>query len=96
MSRGRWAVSTADRLTVARETSLGAKNNWPGQQDEQKGLLLGIAATIAGVAKKRVPVAHPQLRVKQQLLRSKDGNGNSSCRDSDVELPGTLGFTGLT
>jgi hypothetical protein len=29
--------------------------------------------------------AHPQLRLKQQQLRSKDGNRKCSCRDSDVE-----------
>ena len=29
---------------------------------------------------------HLQLRLKQQLLRSKDGNGNCSCRDSDVDF----------
>src|SRR3981081_2371938 len=32
-------------------------------------------------------LAHPQLRLKQQQLRSKDGNGKCSCRDSDVECP---------
>src|SRR5580698_9853413 len=33
--------------------------------------------------------AHLQLRLKQQLLMAKDGNGNCSCRDSDVEFPVT-------
>jgi hypothetical protein len=31
--------------------------------------------------------SHLQLRLKQQLLRSKDGNGICLCRDSDVESP---------
>ena len=30
---------------------------------------------------------HPWLRLKQQLLRSKGGNGNFLYRYSDVELP---------
>src|SRR5436309_15060299 len=30
-----------------------------------------------------------QLRLKQQLLRSKDRNGNCLCRDSDVVFPVT-------
>jgi hypothetical protein len=33
----------------------------------------------------KVRFAHIQVRLRQQLLRSKDGNGSSSCRDSDVE-----------
>jgi hypothetical protein len=37
---------------------------------------------------------HLHLRLKQQLLGSKDGNGNCSCRDSDIEYPVSfhLGF----
>ena len=41
----------------------------------------------SGSAQAKVRFAHLQLRLKQQLLRSKDGNGNCSCRDSDVECP---------
>jgi hypothetical protein len=33
--------------------------------------------------------AHPRLRLKQQQLRSKDGNGKWSRRHSDVRLPET-------
>jgi hypothetical protein len=31
--------------------------------------------------------SHLPVRLKQQLLRSKDRNGNCSCRDSDVVFP---------
>ena len=40
----------------------------------------------SGSAQSNLRFAHPQVRLKQQLLRSKDGNGNCSCRDSDVEF----------
>src|SRR6266480_7209359 len=40
-------------------------------------------------------VAHPQLRLEQQELMSKDGNGKCPRRDSDIELPvPVLGPTG--
>ena len=39
--------------------------------------------------------AHPQLRLKQQLLRSKDGNGNCSCGDFDVEFAISSGVLAL-
>jgi hypothetical protein len=41
--------------------------------------------TLAAQARLRFP--HLQVKLKQQLLRSKDGNGNCSCRDSDIEFP---------
>jgi hypothetical protein len=40
---------------------------------------------VTSWAQARLRFAHLQLRLKQQLLRSKDRNGNCSCRDSDVE-----------
>jgi hypothetical protein len=43
----------------------------------------------SGSAQAKLRFAHLQLRLKQQLLRSKDGNGNCSCRDSDVDFPAT-------
>jgi hypothetical protein len=44
-----------------------------------------------GSAQSNLGFAHSQVRLKQQLLRSKDGNGNCSCRDSDVEFAVPLG-----
>jgi hypothetical protein len=41
----------------------------------------------SGPAPGNLRFGHLQVRLKQQLLRSRDGNGNCSCRDSDVELP---------
>jgi hypothetical protein len=41
----------------------------------------------SGSAQAKLRFAHLQLGLRQQLLRSKDGNGNCSCRDSDVEFP---------
>jgi hypothetical protein len=41
---------------------------------------------IISLAQARLRFAYPQLRLKQQLLRSYDGNGNCSCGDSDVEF----------
>lgn len=38
----------------------------------------------------RLRLAHLQLRLMQQQLRSKGGNGKCTCRHSDVELPVTL------
>jgi hypothetical protein len=55
--------------------SRGSKNGGPCHK-------LGSASAQA-----KLRFAHLQLRLKQQLLRSKDGNGNCSCRDSDVEFP---------
>ena len=52
-----------------------------------RGSKNGVLALGSGSAQAKLRFAHPQLRLKQQLLRSKDGNGNCSCRDSDVEFP---------
>jgi hypothetical protein len=41
----------------------------------------------SGSTQSNLRFAHPQVRLKQQLLRSKDGNGNCLCRDSDAESP---------
>jgi hypothetical protein len=41
----------------------------------------------SGLGQAKVRFGHLRLRLKQQLLRSKDRNGNYSCRDSDVEFP---------
>jgi hypothetical protein len=46
----------------------------------------------SGSPQGKVRFAHLQVRLKQQLLRSKDGNGNCSCRDSDVVLPVRAGL----
>jgi hypothetical protein len=40
---------------------------------------------VSASAQAKLRFAHLLLRLKQQLLRSKDGNGNCSCRDSDVD-----------
>ena len=49
--------------------------------------LLAGQSSLRLVARLRanLRIPHLQLRLKQQLLRSKNGNGNCSCRDSDVE-----------
>jgi hypothetical protein len=44
----------------------------------------------SGSAQAQLRFAHLQLRLIQQLLKSKDGNGNCSCQDSDVECPVSL------
>jgi hypothetical protein len=44
---------------------------------------------VTSLAQAKLRFAHLQLRLKQQLLRSKDRNGNCSYRDSDVEIPVT-------
>ena len=41
----------------------------------------------SGSAQANLRFAHIQVRLRQQLIRSKDGNGNSSCQDSDIEYP---------
>jgi hypothetical protein len=87
------------RVGVCRTFGMGPKTGGSEKYPLQTCFLFWIAATIAGVAKTgslsqaRLRLgsgfAHLQLRLKQQLLRSKDRNGNCSCRDSDVEYPVT-------
>ena len=43
----------------------------------------------SGSAQAKLRFTHLPLRLKQQLLRSEDGNRNCLCRDSDVEFPVT-------
>jgi hypothetical protein len=49
----------------------------------------------SGSAQGKGRLPHLHLRLKQQLLRSQNGNGNCSYRDSDVEYPVTLVRRGL-
>ena len=46
-----------------------------------------LVTSYSGSAQAMLRFAHLQLRLKQQLLRSKDRNRNSLYRDSDVECP---------
>jgi hypothetical protein len=57
---------------------------------------LGCAGLENTFYAKMLRLAHPQLKLKQQLLRSKYGNGNSSYRDSDVEYPVPLGISAIS
>jgi hypothetical protein len=65
-----------------------------GPNGEPNQALLAAQASLrlvtslgSGSAQANLRFDHLQVRLKQQLVRSKDGNGNCSCRDSDVELP---------
>jgi hypothetical protein len=74
------------RNTAGNYSRVWEPTNWP-----QRGTKPGPPG-CSGFAQAPLRFAHPQLRLKQQLLRSKDGNGNCSCRDSDVEFPVTQAF----
>jgi hypothetical protein len=65
--------------------------NWPqrGTKSGPPGCS-GVAQAChklgSGSAQAKLSFAHLRLRLKQQPLRSKDGNENCSCRDSDSNI----------
>ena len=88
-----WVLKPGSEIPVSLFPFLDRGNHSRGSQN---GVL--VISWALGSAQANLRFAHLQLRLKQQPLRSRDGNGNCSRRDSDVELPvshGLLSVSGM-